>query len=278
MGCLMPPTKEELEAAKKAKEAAGAGDEDDSGDPAPIYVTAEQVNQIVNGAINRNLPKALQTAIGGLKLEETIGAAVAKAMPKPKDDDEEDTSKKSGKGKQDDAVTRQIAEMKAQLDEATLKNAALEKARIETEQARLFDNAKVKLQGAIAGIPNVIPELTDLWVNDLAIVQKRLKIGEDGIETIRVKHTPYAGAAEVDEDLPIDQAIKALSKSTEAKRFLRAQGGQDDRNPQSGKGKLPSRVPAQQRSAGAAAEPVSEVEKADQAFQNLQALGLDSGF
>lgn len=221
---------EDLEKAKKE------GDQGDGG-KAAAGLSEEDVGRVVNAAVTSHLKRALGPAIteafGGLKLDDKIAELIAKAVPKPKDGEGEGAGT-GGKGKQTD-LEKQFADLSAKL-EATEKRATdAERSRIETEQKSKFDNAFTSFRNLVQ--PKLKPEFLDVVVPHWARTEGRLKVGDDGAATLRVKRAPYKGAPEQDEYLPLEEAVPILLASAEAKAFLPAPGsdGRDGTKGNSGR-------------------------------------------
>jgi len=191
--------------------------------PPPAAITEEDVGRIVNSAVTsqlkRLLPTAISEAIGGLKLDEQISAALAKIQPPPTDDKD-----KQKAGSKTD-LEKRLEEMALKLEASEASRLAAEKQRIDTEQARKLDAANTALRAALQ--PKLRPELLEVAASHWGTVQGRLKLAEDGSPLLRVKRSPYKGAPEQDEDLPLADAIPYLLASEEAKAFLPAPGTAD---------------------------------------------------
>lgn len=187
-------------------------------DPPPAGITEEDVGRIVNSAVTsqlkRLLPTAIGEAMGGLKLDEQIAAAIAKVSPPPPDD-----PKDKGKGTKTD-LEKRLEEMATKLETSEKRASDAEKLRLETEQARRLDAGTTAFRSALQA--KLRPELLDVAVSHWGATQQRLKLAEDGSPLLRVKRAPYKGAPEQDEDLPLDQAIPILLAAEEAKPFLPA--------------------------------------------------------
>lgn len=194
-------------------------DDDTKQDP-PTHagLSEEDVGRIVNAAVTsqlkRLLPASISEAMGGLKFDDQINAALAKIQEKPAD------PPGSPKPANKSDLEKQLQELSAKLEAADAARAAADKARVETEQARQFDAANTAFRAALQ--PKLRPELLDVAVSHWGSTQKRLKLDEAGSPVLRVKRAPYKGAPEQDEDLPIAEALPLLLASEEAKPFLPA--------------------------------------------------------
>jgi hypothetical protein len=159
------------------------------------------------------LPASIQEAMGGLKLDEQIGAALAKLQPPPPPEGD-----KAAKPGTKNELEQQLKDLATKLEQAEAARVAADKLRLETEQARRLDAANTAFRAALQ--PKLRPELLDVAVSHWGSVQQRLKLDEAGSPVLRVKRAPYKGAPEQDEDLPIAEAIPLLLASEEAKPFL----------------------------------------------------------
>lgn len=200
----------------------GAGGKADGGDgkAGSAGLSEEDVGRVVNAAVTshlkRTLGPAISEAFGGLKLDDKIAETIAKLIPKPAEKAADDAGKKTTD------IEKQYAELAAKL-EATEKRAnESERARIDTEQRSKFDSAYTKFRNLVQ--PKVKQEFVDVIVPHWARTEGRLKVLDDGSATLRVKRAPYKGAPEVDEDVPLDEAVPVLLASSEAKAFLPAPG------------------------------------------------------
>lgn len=194
----------------------------DGGGEGPKALTEEDVGKVlgpmVNGAVmnhlKKALPAALAEALGGLNLDGKIGEAIAKLAPPPPQDEPK------GKAPKDDVLQRQIADLASKLEASERARADAERARADADAQRRHDAAVTEFRNAIA--PKLRPELLGVAVSHWATVEGRLKVGDDGVATLRVKRAPYKGAPEEEADLPLAEAIPALLSSEAAKPFLPA--------------------------------------------------------
>ena len=188
------------------------------------FQTEEQFGELFNRAFTskwRDLEKKLGTAQVerdqefltkiGASLDEKLQAL----LPKPDAKDGKGKDKDGGQG--DDSVKKQLEALALQLETEKGARQAAEAKTLEIEGQRRFDGARDQLKGLLKDKAH--PDFLDVWLDQLTVVQKRLTLGDDGVPTLRVKHTPYKGAAETEEDLPLDQAVAALLQRPEEKRW-----------------------------------------------------------
>jgi hypothetical protein len=86
-----------------------------------------------------------------------------------------------------------------------------------------------------------------------------------------VKHAPYKGADEVEENLPLDKAIPILLASDSAKPFLPAPAPSGGPQVKGGIGVMPRSATAQT----GARSTDSEADKVTRAMQRIQEMGGD---
>lgn len=202
------------------------------GDPKPL--TEEDVGKFVNAAVTsqlkRLLPQAVTEAFSALKLEDKIGEAIAKLKPAsdPGGGGDGDKGDKGGKGKveKDPELQRQFAELNAKLETSEKLRLEAEQKGKDAEQKRQFDNAFGSFKGMLS--TKVRAELLDVAAAHFARTEERLKVGDDGSVTLRVKKAPYKGAPEADEHVSLDEGVPLLLASNEAKAFLPAPGGDNN--------------------------------------------------
>lgn len=248
----------------------GAGGKDDP----PKALTEEDVGRIVNAAVTsqlaRVLPKAVGEALGGLKLEETIGKtvtdAIAKLAPIPPNPD--DDKNKGKKVELPPEVQQQLKDLSAKYEASEAKAIAAEKQRIELEQARFHDAALGRIKDSIS--PKLNPDYQDLAIREIGT---RVKIDATGKATVSVKRAPYKGAPEQDEDLALDEALPILLASKDMARFLLPPGQQQQQRQVSNRAPGTNGTPAP-----AGVTPTSEAAKAQSVLAELQAMGADTSF
>ena len=235
------------EQAKVGGEAGGDGNK------TPKPLTEEDVGRIVNSAVTaqlkRSLPQAVTEAVTGLKLDEQIGAAVAKLQsPKlepPAGGEGDDGG--SGRVTTKD-LQKQITTLSEKLEASEKKATAADQQRVEIEQRVRFDRGLTAFRSGVQ--QHVKSDLLDVFVEHHGRTKGRLKVDENGNATLTVKKPPYKGAPPVDEDLPLAEAIPLLLASEEAKPFLPAPGGHQEKQPK-------GRQQLQALSSGAPADPYS---------------------
>lgn len=255
----------------ECRNAAGDGDGGGGdGGGAPRGLTEEDVGKVigpmVNGAVTNHLKKALPAAmadaLAGLKLDEKIAEAMKLATTKAPDD-----GGGSGGGKKKTELEAQFAELAGKLEAAEKRALDAERARQDTEAKRQQDAALAAFRAAVA--PKVRPELLDVAVSHWATVEGRLKVGEDGTPTVRVRRAPYKGAPEVDEDVPMAEALPVLLAAPEAKPFLPAPAAPPPR------GGAPAGRGAFTAPGGNGAAPMDDQARAQAVLEGLARAGLD---
>lgn len=183
-------------------------------------LTEEDVGKIVNSAVTSQLKRvlgpALTEALGGLKLDEKISEAISKSVPAKGEEEPEKKAKET-------ALEKTVRELSEKLEKSEARTTEAEKRNAQIEQDRRFDTGVATLRSQLDGKVNklYLDDAVDRW----AKLEGRLKVGEDGSATFRVKRAPYKGAPEVDEDLPLADAIPLLLASKDAARFLPVPGG-----------------------------------------------------
>lgn len=222
---------------------------------------AKMVNAAVSSQLKRLLPKAIGDAIGGLKLDEQIASAIGKLTPKI--EDEGTPSKKKSD------VEKQLEALTVKLEAAEKRVEAEQKQRVEAEQKRTVDAATSTLRNSLQ--PKLRSEILDIAVGHWTKVEGRLSIAEDGTPQLRVKHAPYKGADEVEENLPLDKAIPILLASDSAKPFLPAPASTSG-GPQV-KGGIGNRASSSSAQSGLRAN--ADDDKLSRAMQRLQEAGID---
>jgi hypothetical protein len=206
--------------------------DDNADDNAPKFITEEQFGELFNRAFTsqwKKYEKQLQSGQekfqGDLltKLDERF----AQLKPPPSPSDDKQTAK-------DPEVKKQLEDMAAKLEASEKRFAESERARAEIERQRLFENAKTTLTGALK--EKAHPDYLDDWVR---AVEPRLQLTNDGSATLKIKHSPYKGSPEVEEDLPLDQAVPKLLERPEFKKYQAPPAppeGKGGRAPRSGPG------------------------------------------
>jgi hypothetical protein len=212
---------------------ATSGEDDGGGGgtpPGPKYITEEQFNETLSKALTahmkRELPKVVQSQLGELKLEErfsTLSEQLSGLANAPK------LGKETESKGQDTDLQRQLQTLADQLETEKSARVAAEKASADAEAARRFDSARQKLRTGLQ--PKAHDKLLDDWVSRLTVLENRLFVDDDGNATVRVKHVPFKGSPEVEEDLPIDEAIPKLIERQEYHHYQAV--------PESGGGKNP---------------------------------------
>lgn len=217
----------------------GAGGSNDP--PGSGGLTEEDVGRIVNAAVTsqlkRMLPQAVTEAIGGLKLGETINAQIKAALEASGGaggGGDDGGGKPGGKPAKtpDNEYERKLKELADKLEATERKAQEEARLRSETEQARRQDAAMAQFRSALSS--KLRPEMVDIALPHWATVQQRLKVGDDGAALLRVKRAPYKGAPEVDEELPLPEAIPILLATEEAKLFMPPPGGGSNGTPKPG--------------------------------------------
>jgi len=240
---------------------------DAGGGDAPLFTEAQlaalsqlvtsTANSAVTAQLKRNLPGAVSDGIKGINFAEILGPEIAKLKPA------EPAEKKTAA----DDFTNQLKEMAAKLDAAEAKAVALERARADAETKRLQENAVTQLRNQLQ--PKLRDDLLDVAVSHWATVEGRLKVQDDGTTTLRVKRASFKGGPEMDEDLPLADAIPVLLASKEAKPFIPAPGGQQEKG---GPAKQP-RAPFTQGAPSVGAD-ATDSAKASAAMDALAKLGI----
>jgi hypothetical protein len=192
--------------------------EDKTDDDAPKYLTEEDFGKLFNGAFTakwRTLEKQLQTS-----QEKSTTDLLAKldekfaALKPAKSDDQTDKTKPAPES---DAVQKQLKELAEKLELATAKAAEADRARAEVERQRVYDGAKASLTSALKEKAHA--DYLDDWIR---AVEPKLTVADDGTVTLKVKHSPFKGSPEVEEDLPLDQAVPKLIERAEYKKYQAA--------------------------------------------------------
>lgn len=224
-------------------------------------LSEEDVGKIVNSAVTsqlrRALGPALAEALGGLKLDEKIAEAIAKSAPAKS---EEEPPEKKAK---ETALEKTVRELSEKLEKSETRTAEAEKRNAQIEQDRRFDTGVAALRAQLDGKVNklYLDDAVDRW----AKLEGRLKVGEDGTATFRVRRAPFKGSPEVDEDLPLADAIPLLLASKDAARFLPAPGGGNG-NPKTTRAPT---GPANPGGGGGANDPMTK------SLSDLAAIGVD---
>lgn len=213
----------------------GGGDE-----PKSVF-TEEQLIAIgttVNAALTSRLPKMLSSGIAesfkGMNWEEMLTPVITKIAPKPAAPDDDEGGKKPKKPVGDPDVERRIQELATQLETEKNARSEAERRRIESENARRLDNAKVSLRAALADklAPGMLEHAVDRWT----IVQNRLKVDDNGKALFRVKKAPYKGAPEEEMEVELSEALPTLLEEPDTKFYLPApkgDGGRGNAGPRS---------------------------------------------
>lgn len=194
-------------------------------------LTEEQVGNIVNSAVTAHLkkavPRAITEAIGALKIDEQISAAVAKLAPSEKEPKgaQNDDDASGGRVTTKD-LQRQLSSLQDKLDASERKAQDLERQRIEVEQGARMSAALTAFRNGVQS--HVKPELLEPFVDYFARGRGLLKVDDQGAPTLTVKRAPYKGAPPADEDLPLMEAIPLLLGTDDAKPFIPAPGGHSD--------------------------------------------------
>lgn len=164
--------------------------------PAPKYVTAEEVAQMVTGAVHANLKKALPKAFEDLKLNELVQKAVKDAVPPPAPAPEPTSDPKP------DPRLAALEQKYADLDK---QYQAEKKARTEAEQKAREDKAFQDLRSALT--PHVRPEGLDAAAKLLFYADKRVTFDDDGRPVMTVRKAPYQGGDEEDVQMPLADGV-----------------------------------------------------------------------
>jgi hypothetical protein len=250
------------EADKKEGSDGGGGD-----DNAPKYLTEEQFGEVFNKAFTakwRSLEKQLQGSQEKLqegllsKLDERFAQL---SPPPPKDPPPE-------KGKESE-FEKQLKTLADQLESEKAARQASDNARIEIENARRFDTGRISLREGLK--EKAHPAYLDDWVDRLTVVEKRLKVDDDGNALLRVTHAPYRGSPEVEEELPLTQAIPILIAREESKRWQAPPPAGDGRA--GGKGPSGSGVPGSRSPKSDSSNPI---ERADARMRELYGVSLEA--
>ncbi len=198
----------------------GGGDPPKENEP-PKALSVEDVGRIVNQAVTShlgrlNLDGKINEAITGLKLNDKFDS-ITKALeglnqPKP--------PAPSGGGGNKPAVDPEIAAQLKQLSEQVEQERAARVAAVkEAEKTRSeheFGAARQRLYEALK--PHSIENLHNVWVDNL-IHHERLKV-EDGKQYLEVEYIPFPGSPKQKDFLPLDEAIRVLITTDEAKVFM----------------------------------------------------------
>lgn len=214
-------------------------------------ITEEDVGRIVNAAITAHNKRneaaqktAIQTAVTeGLKgipwkdvltpvLSELRGGGEGGGKGAPAGGDKGGAGG-TEKDPQLHALERTVKDLSDKLEksEKARTDGDVERARI--EQARRFDGGVQQLQSLLKG------KLHELYADDAidrwTKIDERLKVDENGVATLRVKRAAFKGAPELDEELPLAEAVPILLSHKDAEKYLPA--------PDAGKGTNRSKGP-----------------------------------
>lgn len=246
------------------KEPVGGGAADD----APFTETqlaalqqliASTANSAVTAQLKRNLPVAIADGLKGVNFGEILAPEIAKLKPA-----EPSAEKKPAESE----FTKQIQDLAAKLEASESARAGAERARIDAEQKRLHDSALSQLRNHLQ--PKLRDDLLDVAVSHWANTEGRLKVTDDGQALLRVKRAAFKGGPEQDEDLPLAEAIPLLLASKEAKPFIPAPGGQQEKG---GPAKQP-RAPFVASQSSTSAD-MSDTAKAQSTVDALAKLGIN---
>lgn len=215
-----------------------AGGEDDgggggSGGGDPFNELQQKaLGAMINGAIKDHLKRSLGGAVSDalkavnwaetLNLGETVSSLVAKQLEEAGGSGGGGSGGSKSKGGKEpgDELQRRLSALEQQLDQTEKARQAAEQRNREIEHQRHADRATNELRTHLQ--PKVRGELLDILVRDLG--GRALKIDDEGNATLTVKHTPYKGMAEIEEDLPIAEAVPIWLNGESAKVFLPAPG------------------------------------------------------
>lgn len=204
----------------------GGGAPDDKQKSAPTdtpkALTEEDVGRIVNAAVtshlkrslSSSLPDAIKDSLAVMNFGQQIEETVKRLLPQQPTDDKSKDDKKPPK---DPEFQRQLQDMATKLEASERRYKESEQLRNKIESQRRFDAARTSLTSALKDKAH--PDFLDDWVNKLALVEKRLKVADNGDATLRVKRSPFKGAPEEEEDLPIAQAVPLLLERAEEKKY-----------------------------------------------------------
>ncbi len=201
-------------------------DEEETVAPAPQYVTADQIGNIVNAAVSSHLKRSLGTAIEAAM--KPITEKLAAAPPPPPADDETKRSHKKQPDPEFLALTQKLAGLENDLKTERERVAAEQK---KSSDDRAYNTLRSSLENKIR------PELLDMVTSHLFRVEKRVTVDEQGNPLFRSQRIAYTGAEPEDVDLPLRSGVDEFLKSDAAKPFLPAPGT-------SGASPMPKRGPS----------------------------------
>lgn len=220
---------------------------------------AATANSAVTNQLKRNLPTAVSEGIKSINFGEILAPEIAKLKPT-------ETSEK--KPTPESEFTEQLKAMAAKLEAADARAQNSERARVEAEQKRLQDSAVTQFRNHLQ--PKLREDLLDVAVSHWANTEGRLKVSDDGTALLRVKRAQFKGGPEQEEELPLAEAIPFLLASKEAKPFIPAPGGQQDKSGPVAKPRIPFVAPPANNGAD-----LTDSAKAHATLDALAKLGIN---
>lgn len=197
----------------------------------------QMVNQAITSHMKRGLAPAIAEAMKATNWGEILAPEITKLIPKVEPGDDDPAKPKPKGGGQSD-LERQIAKLAAELETEKLGRTEAEKRRMQAEQDRRQDAAKIKLRTALQD--KVAPGALEHAVAYLTVVENRLKVDENGNATFRVRRAPYKGAPEEDVDVSLEEAIPVVLGEETMKVYLPPPKGSGGNNPgPKGNGAIP---------------------------------------
>lgn len=202
----------------------GTGEPPPAADDSTDVMTAEELGNMVTGAVKNHLkkmlPESLTAALAGLKLDERFASLETKlaAPPAPQQTPASEPHRTE--------LEKKLAAIEAQLAEEKTARALAENARIQADEARAFDGARLALRNALKDKAG--EDYLDDWVDRLSVIDKRLSVSEDGKPMLKVRHSAHKSIPEEDVDMTLEQAIPVLLSKPEYKKYQPAPGGTND--------------------------------------------------
>lgn len=193
-------------------------DDKKTDDDAPKYLTEEQFGELFNSAFTarwKTVEKQLKTSS-----EKSTTDLLAKlderfdALKPAKQDDKADQKPDNAA---DGELKKQLKELADKLEKSELRATEEAGKRAEIEKQRMYDGAKLALTTSLK--EKAHPDYLDDWIR---AVEPKLTVADDGSVTLKVKHTPFKGSPEVEEELPLDQAVPKLFERAEFKKYQAA--------------------------------------------------------
>ena len=171
------------------------------------------LNAAIKDHLGRALPKALEGAMGSVteSVTKLLDEKLKAAPPPPADPAKPDPNKPSPELLALQNTVRELTE-KARLSD---ENAA--RLAKEAKDATTFTTLKTALTAA-----GFRPEGIDMLAGNLLHLEKKITVDENGNVLFKTRGVPYAGAAEQDLELPLENGLKEYAKTKAAQIFLAA--------------------------------------------------------